>query len=213
MAVLFRIRTFLKEQQNYNYFFSESNQDQPRNDTLSESPFEHKSFKLKSSFNSVGPFQLESMFCSIEQDLQKNLTKEEYKAVRSLRNNKNIIIKPVDKGSAIFTLDKLSYIYEGQKQLNNAQFNEQTSTGFTGEAIHRVNLHVHDMLQKGQICHNTCSYLTTDISRAQQFYLLPKIHKNPKNPPGRSVVSGSGGPTERISQFVYRFIGPLIPLS
>ena len=77
--------------------------------------------------------------------------------------------------------------------------------------IHRVNLHIHDMLQKGQISKGTCSYLTTDIDGTQQFYLLPKIHKNPKNPLGRSIVLGSGGPTERISQFVDYFIRHLLP--
>ena len=69
------------------------------------------------------------------------------------------------------------------------------------------------MLQKGQISQSTCSYLTTDIDRTQQFYLLPKIHKNPKNPLGRPTVFGNGGPTERISQFVDHFIGPLVPFS
>ena len=72
-------------------FFYGSSQDPLRNNTQSGVPFENKSFKLKSSFNSVGPFQLESIFCSIEQDLhrqkyreprKKNLTEEEYKAVR-----------------------------------------------------------------------------------------------------------------------------------
>ena len=77
----------------------------------------------------------------------------------------------------------------------------------------KVNLHVHDMLQKGQISSNTCSYLTTDFNRTQQFYLLAKIHMNPKNPSGRPIVSGSEGPRERISQFVDHFIGPLVPLS
>ena len=36
---------------------------------------------------------------------------------------------------------------------------------------------------------------------------------NPLNPPGRPIVSGSGGPTEKISQLVNHFIGPLLPLS
>ena len=69
------------------------------------------------------------------------------------------------------------------------------------------------MLQRGQITQNTCNYLTTDIYRTQQFYLLPKIHKDPLNPPGRPIVSCSGGPTGKNSQLVDHFIGLLVPLS
>ena len=47
-------------------FFSGSNQDPTERYTQSGVPFEHKSFKLKSSFNPEGPFQLESMLYSIE---------------------------------------------------------------------------------------------------------------------------------------------------
>ena len=65
---------------------------------------------------------------------------------------------------------------------------------------HRVNLYVNNMLQWGQISQNSSNYLTTDIDRTQQFYLLPKI-------------PGSGGPTEKISQLVDHFTGPLVPLS
>ena len=43
--------------------------------------------------------------------------------------------------------------------------------------------------------------------------MLPKIHKDTLNPPGRPVVSGSGGPTEKISQLVDHFIGKIVPLS
>ena len=69
------------------------------------------------------------------------------------------------------------------------------------------------MLQNGQITQSTCNYLSTDIDRTRQSYQLPKIHKDPDNPPGRPVVSGSGGPTEKISQFVDHFTAPLVPLS
>ena len=130
-----------------------------------------------------------------------------------MRNNKGIVIKPADKGNTIVIFDKLSHINEGQKQLNNTQCYEKTSSYLTGEVIHRGNLHVHDMLQKGQISQNTCNYLTTDIDRTQQFYLLSKIDKDPNNTPGRPIVSGSHGPTDKISQFVDYFIGPLVPLS
>ena len=203
-------------------FFSGSSQDTIKKSIQSGGPFEHKSFKLKSFFNPVGPSQLESMFYSTEQDLHrqkyreprnKNLTKEEYKEIKSLKSNENIIIKPADKGSAIVILDKQSYINEGQRQLHNTQFCEETESNHTGEVINRVNLHVHNMLQRGEISRNTCNYLTTDTDRTQQLYLLPKIHKDPLNPPGRPIVSGGGGPTEKISQLVDHFIGPIVPLS
>ena len=69
------------------------------------------------------------------------------------------------------------------------------------------------MVQRGQISQSICNYLKTDIDRTQQFYLLPKIHKDPLNPPGRPIVSGSEGPTEKISQLVDHFIGQIEPLS
>ena len=205
-----------------NLFFQGSNEDSEDRNTQLGVPFEHKSLKPKSTFNPVGPFQLETMFYSIEQDLhrlkyrqprKKNLNKQEYQYIKSLKNNPDIIIKPADKGSAIVILDKDNYIAEGERQLQDKQFYEETNMDLTGEVIHRVNLFLNNMLQRGQITEKTSSFLTTDIDRTQQLYLLPKIHKDMNNPPGRPIVSGSGGPTEKISQFVDHFIGPLVPLS
>ena len=68
----------------------------------------------------------------------------------------------------------------------------------TGEAIHRVNLHVNNMLQRGQISENTSNYLTTDIDRTQQFDLLPKIHKDIENPPGRLLSQVVEDPQKNI---------------
>ena len=211
-----------KRKTRLNLFFSGSNEDTKEQNTQSGVSFEHKSLKLKCTFNPVGPFQLYIMFYSIEQDLhrlkykqprKKNLTKEEYHPIKSLRSHPEIIIKPTDKGSAIVIQDKHNYVSEGERQLQNEQFYEETQTDLTGEVIHRVNLFVNNMLQRGQITQNTSTYLTTDIDRTQQFYLLPKIHKDINNPPGRPIVSGSRGHTEKISQFVDHFIGPLVPLS
>ena len=83
------------------------------------------------------------------------------------------------------------------RQPNDTKFYEKTTSNHIGEVINRINLHIHNMLQRGEISQNTCNYLTTDNGRTQQFYLLPKIHKDASNPPGRPIVSGSGGPTEK----------------
>ena len=92
-------------------------------------------------------------------------------------------------------------------------FYEKTNSNHTGEVINRINLHVHNMLQRGEITQSTCNYLTTDNDRTLQFYLLPKICKDALHPPGRPTVSGSRGPTEKISQLIDHFIGKIVPLS
>ena len=196
-----------KRKTRLNLFFSGSNQDSKEQNTQSGVPFEHKSLKLKSTFNPVGPFQLETVFYSIEQDLhrlkyiqpwKKNLTKEEYQSIKSLQNHPDVIIKPADKGSAIVICDKEYYVKEGERQLHNDYFYEETETDLTGEVIHRVNLYVNNMLQKGQILQNTSKYLTTDIDRTQQFYLLLKIHKDINNSPGRPGLRQWGAHREII---------------
>ena len=80
------------------------------------------------------------MFYSIEQDLhrlkyrqprKRNLNKEEYQSIRSLKNHPDIIMKPADKGSAIVILDKDNYILEGERQLHDEQFYEETNNDHT----------------------------------------------------------------------------------
>ena len=58
--------------------FLESNDDSQREDTPPRNPIKHKSFKLKSSFNPAGPFQLEFLLSCIEHELQKK-KKKKYK--------------------------------------------------------------------------------------------------------------------------------------
>ena len=59
------------------------------------------------------------------------------------------------------------------------------------------------MYQEGIIDPHTKTYLTLEIDfppRTQQLYFLKKIHKNPIAV--RPIVSGCGGPTEKISQLI-----------
>ena len=66
-----------------------------------------------------------------------------------MNKNKDIVIKPTDKGSTIVILKTQSYIDEVNRQLHNNQFYEETDSDLTGEVIHKINLHVHNILQKG----------------------------------------------------------------
>ena len=67
------------------------------------------------------------------------------------------------------------------------------------------------MMIDDEIDEETCNYLLPCCSRPAQFYVLPRIHKNRDNPPGRPIVSATYHPTEHISQFVDAHLNPLVP--
>lgn len=50
---------------------------------------------------------------------KKNLHQEDFKAIQELRNNKDIVIKPADKGGAVVVMDKKDYLTEAYRQLND----------------------------------------------------------------------------------------------
>ena len=65
------------------------------------------------------------------------------------------------------------------------------------------------LLCKTHIDLMTDKWLTTGLKqpRIPEFYTLTEIHK--KTPVGRTIVSGSGGPTDRISSFVDSLLQPV----
>jgi hypothetical protein len=52
--------------------------------------------------------------------------------------------------------------------------------------------------------------LETEQTKCHTFYHLPKVHKNKENPPGRPIVSGIGGPTEKLSKLVDHWLQPVV---
>ena len=68
---------------------------------------------------------------------------------------------------------------------------------------------VNKLYRSGHIDLMTHKWLTTGLEqpRIPEFYTLTKIHK--KTPVGRPIVSGSSGPTERISSFVDSLLQPV----
>ena len=101
-----------------------------RNDEVPQTNEEISQFKVKSQWSPPkGHPALEAFLSKTEKDIfsliperekDYNLTKDEYLAMRSLENNRNVIIKPVDKESSIVVWDKLDYLAEAEKQLNDS---------------------------------------------------------------------------------------------
>ena len=185
-----------------------------------ETPFGHPRFRNPSKWNPPGPMVVEHMSLlnqeeivdnhSPKKNLKFNLTREERSAKRSLTQNKDIVIKKADKGSAVVIQNRSDYNKEGLRQLSDRNFYRLQEENLTHIHNKLISEQVRNMQNAKEISQKTADYLILETPRTPNFYLLPQIHKNTLPPPGRPIVSAYGCPSERISQFVDHFIQPLV---
>ena len=132
-----------------------------------------------------------------------NLSKLEMQALKSLSEDHTLVVKQADKGSGIVVEDTNRYIEDGLDHLADQTIYEKIDQDPTEPLAREINNFVKYMYNRGIIDSTTRDYLTFQpgsMPRTQQLYFLKKIHKNPIAV--RPIVSGCGGPTERISQLV-----------
>ncbi len=189
------------------------------NEVPIQKPFEHKDLKPKSTWNPQMPNCLNHVYELILKDIldynppkyfYRNLTRGQRNALDSLKSNKQIVIKRADKGSNVVIMDRDKYIEEGIRQLSQTEFYKETPTDLTKEHVQKVKAVVDRMLDDDEITEKTHKYLTTNNDRTPQLYLLPKIHKDMQDPPGRGIVSGNDGPTEKISKLEDIILQPFV---
>lgn len=153
----------------------------------------------------------------VKQNRKKNLSPKEYKALKSLRNNRNIVIKPADKGATVVIMDKARYVNEGNRQLLNPNYYQKINEPIHPRVKEKLNSTL-DKLHKGKfLTKRQLEYLEVqETTRDRLFYMLPKIHKerakwtdDSKNPPGRPIVSDCNSDTYAISEYIDHFLKPL----
>ena len=145
-----------------------------------------------------------------------NITPEERRALKSLKNNNDIIIKPADKGSSTVIMNKEDYIKEGLNQLSNEKHYKKLNHPIYPDVSDKINNLLSKIKDKKIIDKKQYDYLKVpDNPRDRKFYLLPKIHKekdkwkNGKIPPGRPIVSDCGSDTYHLSEFIDSYLQPL----
>ena len=123
--------------------------------------------------------------------------------------NSKINIKKADKGTTTVILDTAQKIHEGLQQLSNDKFDKLLPSTIVQDAARKVKEMVNKLHSSGHIDLMTHKWLTIGLKqpRVPEVYTLTKIHK--KTPVGRPIVSGSSGPTERISSFVDSPLQPI----
>lgn len=146
-----------------------------------------------------------------------NLTNEEIKALKSLYNNKHIIIKPADKGSAIVIQDRFQYLWECHRQLADKEYYIPLKKPLYIETATQIRTIIEELQRKKFINAKQKKYLIgKDPPRPRRFYTLPKIHKNPKEwkkpfqiPPGRPIVSDCDSESYYTAEYLDFFLNPL----
>ena len=143
-----------------------------------------------------------------------NISPEESAALRNLRNRKDIVIKPADKGGAVVVWDRNAYIEEANRQLKDESFYATSPIDTTASNNQIVKTTVTNLIDESSLPPEASSLLLQPSQLGKPyFYMLPKIHKMTcpdEMPPGRPIVSAIACPTEKISQFLDSLFQPIV---
>ena len=171
-------------------------------------PSEVSTCKLKSTWNPPKSSSALELFLSkVKKDIisvlpghpkKLNLNREEYLTMRSLQNDRSVIIKPADKGSSTYLCD--SSIHKGVKVTEK-------------DLVDKSNKIFVDLERRNIIQEKKKNYFKFNFKKATnvgKFYLLPKIHKSLSKVPGHPLISNCGMPTEKILEFLDHHLQPLM---
>ena len=193
------------------YHFQDDDSDDgptPHCDNIhSTEPFANRKFKVSSSFNPPGQQALAAMVLTNEHDLnqrpvykrapRENISLEEKKAISTLKNNGEIIIKPADKGSAVVVMDRCDYLKEGYKQLSNTKFYQKLEFNPTDGFRKEIYSYIDSMYAKGEIDISVHNYLYNKECRTSVFNFYPKYIKGLTQPPGDPYYQPMGAQQKR----------------
>jgi len=153
---------------------------------------------------------------SIKLKDKSNLKKEELDSINGLKNMKNLMIKPADKGSTTVLIDRQEYIKEAKRQLNNSKYYTRISEPINKYNVQKIKDNLISMLNNKYITKDQFDYLNGPKEFSPRtFYLLPKILKkksqwpSPSMPEGRPIVSDVNSESYRVSELIDYYINPL----
>ena len=140
---------------------------------------------------------------------KQNVSKEEISALKRLQTNRNIVIKPADKGGSIVIMNKSDYIDKVRYQLNDTNYYLPLAINPTKNIGSEISGYIDHLQFRGYITQKTADFLQPPKQpRTPIFYGLPKIHKD--NIPLRPIVSANEAPTENISAYIDYICQPLM---
>jgi hypothetical protein len=132
--------------------------------------------------------------------IKHNISKKERIALKSLREDTNILIQKADKGGSIVILNTLDYVNKIDIMLSDVNTYTETAAVDLVKAKSCadsiiLNLYANDFISKKQK-----NFLTRCKPKLPILYGLPKIHKN--NWPLRPIVSQIDSPAYKLNKYL-----------
>jgi len=160
------------------------------------------------------------------ENIKSNISFRQRQALKSLQNDKNIIIKEADKGGSVVVMERDYYCHKILDMLKDEElYNsaDDRGDGITRKLIDDLITNHGDGLMDEEI-----AYLTNFTHQTCFFYGLPKVHKssiigeaikqqkceyieveNPEDLKFRPIVGGPQSATHRLSHFIDIILKPL----
>ena len=150
---------------------------------------------------------------STRRSFKQNISELEREALKTLSKQRDIVIKPADKGGSIVIQNTMDYMSEANRQLGDKVTYKKLDHNPNKTHLEKIQGVLNRMINNGEITERIAKILIPKKPRTSQLYLLPKIHKNTFPIKGRPIVSANECPTEKISAFVDSFLNPIVKKS
>ena len=162
---------------------------------------------------SLSPTEAEEFRAGIARVLKQatpsksNISKEEWRAIKELRTDKEHLILTAYKVVALVVMDKKDYIQKMNQLLDDNNIYRPLKMDTTNRQKNRLINILRSMKTEGRLEDYTYKKMYPTGASSPKLYGLPKIHK--KNIPLRPIVSSQGSVTYGVAKELARILQPM----
>ncbi|CAJ0940426.1 unnamed protein product [Ranitomeya imitator] len=147
---------------------------------------------------------------SEERNRKFNLTRDQQKALKEMQEWLDVVFKAADKGGNLIIWPTVLYEEQAERLLNDTScYRRLPSNPLPAYQMELIKI-LDEAFAKGIIPKQLLDTVQKMVPKLPTFYLIPKVHKNPENPPGRPIVAGNEGLCEIICDTLEHFLRPLV---
>ena len=178
-----------------------------------KTPFKEYITAVEVACQSLKPSEADEFRAEIARVLKQarptksNISKEEWKAIKELRSDKDHLVVTADKGVALVVIDKKDYILKMNQLLEDKNTYRLLKMDPTNKHKNRLINILRRIKSEGRLEEGTYKKMHPTGASSPKLYGLPKIHK--KEIPLRPIVSSQGSVSYGVAKELARILKPL----